>query len=331
MQKATRIAALLLVALAVILAIVAFALSRRALKPAPATPQISSTVAAPGTMPEATAKGPAMVVAAQALPAGQPIDVAALRVATPAKPVPGSFRTLEEVDGAIPLIDIPADAPLTANVLSHGLAMQLQPGERALAVPVDELAGAGNRIVPGDYVDVFLSLKASARNLSEKPAPAQTRLLLSRVRVLAYGAKDLPAAPRADAGENTDKPAPGNPPAPHSAVLAVPLELASQLLLASQNGNLSLALRRPDDGGLPDRALFPQPSHALAPLATLDATRKQQLASPDNRAFAGIDGEGLTGQSSERPTSPARTSRPAYTPSLEIIRGSSRNQRGVTP
>jgi len=330
MQKATRIIALLLVALAVVLAIVAFTMNRRALKPAPAVP-VGSTIAPTVNTPDTTAKGPVVVVATQALPAGKPIDMASLRTASTAKAVEGSFRTPEEIDGAVPLIDIPAGTPLTTQLLARGLAMQLQPGERALAVPVDELAGAGNRILPGDYVDVFLSLKASPRSLSGKPEPAQARLLLPRVRVLAYGSKDLPVPLRPDGTDPAGKPSQGNPPAPRSAVLAVPLELASRLLLATQNGSLSLALRHPDDDGLPDSELFPQPRRALAALATRDPAQKQQLDSADNRAFAGIDGEGLAGLASERPASSGQTSHPVRTPALEIIRGSSRNQQRPTP
>lgn len=326
MQKITRVAALLLVALAVMLAIVAFGLSRRALKPASTTPSVSNAA----TLPERTNQSSetSVVVATTALPAGQPIDAALLRVIHPPKPTPDSYVRIDDVTGDVPLVDIPAGVAITTDMLSRGMAMMLKPGERALAVPTDELAGVGNRIVPGDYVDVFVTLKATQRyGIGTVAAPAQARLLLSRVRVLAYGSQDLPVIPATAAINGKEKSSTkpnGNASAPRTAVLAVSVDMANRLLMGTQAGTLSLALRAPTDGGRPDDALFAQPRPVLPPLATLTDAQKQQLASPENRAFAGIDGPGLAGQSGAAavPTRSVRHTR--ATPSLEIIRGTQR-------
>jgi pilus assembly protein CpaB len=56
---------------------------------------------------------------------------------------------------------------------------------------VDELVGAGNRILPGDFVDVFLNLRNAQPSISSPAEAAQTRLLLSRLRVLSYGQQDI--------------------------------------------------------------------------------------------------------------------------------------------
>jgi pilus assembly protein CpaB len=273
-----------------------------------------------------------LVVAASTLPAGQPISASSLRMDNGPQALPGSYTRADAVVGDVPLVTIPAGAPVTAGLLAHGVAMELQPGERALAVPVDELAGVGNRILPGDYVDVFLSLKdtQSAAVATAKPDQSQARLLLSRVRVLAYGDQDLPTPPlpanKSSAATAVEKLAPksDNAPPPRTAVLAVPVAEVDQLLLGAQNGKLALALRHPSDDGKPDNSLFPQPSAVLSPLASLTADQRQQLAAPENGAYAGIDGPGLAGHASRAAHSDT-SHRISVEQGVEIIRGTQRN------
>lgn len=339
MQKFTRIAALLLVVVAIVLAIAAFALGRRTSRQAEVPATAAATIqpaAAQGN--GAQQQGVAVVVAAAPLPAGTPIAASALRVANLAQRPADSFNAVDAAVGGIPLLDIPAGTVLTTRLLAHGVSMALKPGERAMAVPVDEQAGAGNRVVPGDYVDVFLSLKAAAQATPfGKPATdaTQTRLLLSRLRVLAYGAQDLPSQPRsattnAEAGDkakdtaqqasrNADQESRATP---RTAVLAVPVEDADRLLLGVQNGKLSLAVRHPSDDGRPDDTLFPQPRTVLSPRNDLSADQKALLDRPDNRAYAGIDGLGLAGAGHAAPK-PGNRLRRSAVPAVEIIRGAS--------
>lgn len=332
MQKVTRAAALLLVALAVVLAIVAFSLSRRATQPGSGPTRVSPATA--DDRSASTATLPA-VVASSALPAGQAIARAALRVTEVAQPAADGYTTIDAVAGDVPLVDIPAGTAITTRLLAHGVAMELKAGERALAVPVDELAGAGNRILPGDYVDVFLSLKsAPAYGTDAKPQPTQTRLLLSRLRVLAYGSENLPTIPRpagataatsGAGGKDVPKPVAGtvqDKPAARTAVLAVPVDEADRLLLGAQDGKLSLALRHPMDDGRPDHDLFPRFRPALAPLARLSTEQRHLLGAPENHAYAGIDGSGLAGRP-DALVQPAAT-KPVPTRTthrVEIIRG----------
>lgn len=339
MPKFTRIAALLLVAVAIVLAVLAFSIGRRAATPvaadAPAT-HVPGFASEPATVP--------VVVAATTLPAGTPLTASSLKLINWAQRPADGYADVNAAVGGVPLIDIPAGAAVTAKVLARGLSMALKPGERALAVPVDEQAGAGNRIVPGDYVDVFVSLKVPAA-MNYQPAvhdTSQTRLLLSRLRVLAYGSDDLPSssagapsAPRADdsrskpSGDGDARPVASTAPGqgspkdvPHTAVLAVPVGEASELLLGVQNGKLSLGVRLPTDDGLPDDALFPQPRAVLAARTDLRAEQRQQLQQPENRAYAGIDGSGLAGH--EQVAKPSvRAGRPSLSPGIQIIRGAS--------
>jgi pilus assembly protein CpaB len=326
MQKFTRIAALLLVVVAVILAIAAFGLGRRAAQSDVAQAPVSATPASTGRATQATAS---IVVAASALPAGQPMGAASLKLQPVAQALPDGYASVDAVAGDIPLVDIPAGSAITANLLAHGVAMALQPGERALAVPVDEQSSAGNRILPGDYVDVFLDLKSGSSNVygnGSKPLPSQARLLVSHLRVLAFGSHDLPKpVPAARAAATGDKAADKAAAATNenqvarTAVLAVPLADVDRLLLGTQDGKLVLALRHPDDSGQPDDTLFPSPRSALSPIATLTPEQRQALQSPENRAFAGIDGIGLAGQAHAMPPA-GRTTRNT-SQRVEIIRG----------
>lgn len=339
MQKITRVAALLLVAIAVVLAIVAFGLGRRAARPAETSVAVSQ-----GTVGDFASRqaGVPVVVAGTALAQGVPIARASLRVVSRPQRPGGGYGDADAVAGSVPLVDIPAGSPLAAGLLARGLATALKPGERALAVPVDEQAGAGNRIVPGDYVDVFLSLKSSSPSTFDKAAAdgTQTRLLLSRLRVLAYGMQDLPPRPQAasaaatgdGADQRTDSkgsrltspPREGPPPVPRTAVLAVPVGEADRLLLGVQNGKLSLAVRPAIDNGQPDDALFPPLRAVLSGRTDLTAEQRQLLGLPENRAYAGIGGATLAGR--DQPASRPGVLRRAGAPQgLEIIRGASGN------
>lgn len=333
MLKLTRIAAVALIALALVLAVIALAVSRRAAQTVPApVPQVAGQ---PQQWP--------VVEAATLLPAGRPISAADLRIGAAAQARVGGYSTLAEVTGAVPVRDIAAGTALDSALMAQGYSLRLNPGERALAVPVDELVAAGNRILPGDYVDVFLNLRAPSGMNTD--GQAQARLLLSRLRVLSYGAADTApgqatAAAPAPAGGDRDSRADdiqggsssstGNSAqAPvRSAVLAVPVAEANRLLLGAQQGKLFLALRNPADIGLPDQALFAPAAAVLSPRRELSPEQRLALASPENDAFAGIDAEALAGRRSARtPTTtttsaaPARRTAPRLDRGVEIIRG----------
>nr|GFC33606.1 hypothetical protein [Tanacetum cinerariifolium] len=63
------------------------------------------------------------------------------------------------------------------------LARMIRPGERALALSIDEIIGAGGQLSPGDYVDVLLYLPSDQTNPDRS---AQT--VVPALRVLSVGA-----------------------------------------------------------------------------------------------------------------------------------------------
>lgn len=343
MLKFTRIAAIALIALAVLLAVVAFVVGRRAA--APQTPQAAPTLAT-----AESPKGVMVVEAGARLAAGVPIDPGQVRMASRTQAPAGAYLDVVSVVGLVPTQDVPEGTVLQQGLLAQGFSLQLRPGERALAVPVDELAAAGNRILPGDFVDVFLNLKGS-QGYGEQET-AQARLLLSRLRVLSYGAHDLrPPQPSPQGGSEATASTEGDPRAAdirgssaagstssggtpeapaRSAVLAVPVADANRLLLGAQQGKLFLALRNPSDTGIADPSLFPLPRPVLAAARGLEGERAAALAQPENDAYAGLDGDALAGRNSVRAApavaataTPVRRSNAPRAPAgIEIIRGS---------
>jgi pilus assembly protein CpaB len=330
MHNVSRIAAILLVVIATVLALAAFSMGRRA-----PSEEVAKTEPAPRLSVLPPVANAHVLVAAQKLPSGQAIRAESLRVAELSAQPDGSYAQPEQLIGQVPRVDIPEGSIITTSLLSNQIAMQLHAGERALAVPVDEITGIGSRVMPGDYVDVVLTLKTSETQNGVTLAKdrSQSRLLASRLRVLAYGARDLPATgSKQNAATNSAHPDQPEAP-PRMAVLAVPLDDIDALVLGAQSGKLSLALRHPGDEGVPNDVLFPAPSPVLSPRGDLTAAQRTWLDTPENRAYAGVDDMGLVGKSKSlladrRPRGPA-------TSGVEIIRGSiaaaPHAQQTVTP
>lgn len=340
MQKLSRALAIVLLLAAMVLGALALATARRHTTTVPVH-AVAAAPADPRSLP--------VVVAAVPLKAGQPLPPAALRVENQPSRPEGAFASVEPLAGALPRQDVAAGTVITQAMLTQGVAMQLKPGERALAVPVDELAGAGNRVAPGDYVDVFITLRERSPAISSgHPSPGdapQTRLLLSRVRVLAYGSLELPSVGNAEAAavsrtgaanaaEPSSRQSIGNGDSARSkdgvetartAVLAVPVQSTDRLLLGAQSGKLALALRHPADPGMPDAGLFPTPRTVLAARRDLPAEVRDRLNAPENRAFAGIDLAALADGQADAPsrpvTSATRAAKPVQRTAVEIIRG----------
>ncbi|WP_269790686.1 Flp pilus assembly protein CpaB [Stenotrophomonas sp. Iso1] len=355
MPKAIRIAAILLLVLAVLLAILAFGIGRRTTS----SPEVTVKAEPAAGLPKRV-----VVVTTKALPAGQPITAADLSTTELQVAPSEGFPSIADVVGRVPSSDIAAGGMVARAQLLQGIAAGIKPGERAVAIPVDELAGVSNRIAPGDFVDVFMSLQAPSDAGAQRDNP-QARLLLSRLRVLGYGAEDVgtqQAAAQAESETAAGQPEPGsraetiasrsnnssasggtngNAAPPRSAILAVPVQDAGRLLLAAHSGKLFLALRNPGDTALADASIFVAPAPVLPLRRDLDAMDAEAAARPENQAYAGISLAALAGESegrTARPTAPAiatpvrpRTPRAASRQGIEIIRGTTPSNRLSSP
>ena len=273
MSRTIKFVAAALILLALVLGYLAY---RLAMRPAPQPPAPLARKEAPSraTYP--------VVVAAKAIAAGERIDAGLLKVEQwPMQPMQ-AYADPGALAERYARLDIAAGQPVTDALLAQGLARYLQAGERAVTIPVDDIAGVQNRVQPGDRVDLFYVLERGG-----EVSGTQTRLLQSRVKVLAYGAHSVDGPPPGAEEKPAGQGARNAPAAPRNAVLAVPVEQVNELLLAAKSGRLQMALRAPEDEAVPDPALFP----ARAPVLTVRAglTPEQQALAKDavNQAYAG--------------------------------------------
>lgn len=319
MIRFSKIIAAVLVLLALLLIGYAWMLSRQPTAPA-ATPQ-------PLARPASTEATFPVVVSTKPLPAGQAIDASALRVAQLTINPGGAFMTVAEVAGRVPVFDMSTGAPLLENQLVSGLSMRLDAGERAIAVKADEVMGVGNNVRPGDFVDVFFALKADGKDVER----SQSRLLLSRMRVLAFGSASVDGMPTHGEGRSGQKPQVAVQGA-RTAVLAVPVEDVNRLALGDASGRLLLALRHPNDTAEPDPTLFAELQTALQPQA---GQRSPSSLAGIDRAQAGLTTQDLAsggGASPARRSSalslmarPVLAAAPIAGHEVEIIRGDRRD------
>ncbi len=339
-MNVTKILAGLLLVLAIGLGVGAWMLSREAARPVPVTQP--STPAAPAQPTEKHA----VLVAAKAIPAGQKLTAEDVKLAELPAAIANSFASADAVLGRTTVIALPPDAPLFDQHLVSGLALQIESGQRAVSIAVKETMAAGNHVRPGDFVDVFFTLDGKNEHAA---VDTQTRLLLARSRVLAYGASSVENPPLTDAqrkaqqeqdasatgsvrrGSNSNRDnQTGRPENANTAVLAVPLEDVERLTLAEKYGHLTLALRNPDDTTVPDPQLFAALPTALQPVAA--KLKKGETLQAADRSFAGLRFKDLaTGadpkngaRSSPAPqatTNPVRTVRatPAQTPRTQTV------------
>lgn len=144
--------------------------------------------------------------------------------------------TMQQVVGAFVHEPIFEGEPILERQIVRGgsggyMSLALQPGMRAVAVPVTAETGAGGFILPGDHVDVLLTRKPSALGAGpagEQAASAET--ILSDVRVLGVDqqSQSKPGAAAMLAA---------------SVTLEVPAAEVEGLLAAKARGDLSLDLR----------------------------------------------------------------------------------------
>lgn len=202
-----------------------------------------ATRAAAGDLP-AAALTP-VVAAAGAVPFGHKLEAKNLTVIRmPASAVPeGAYSSIQQViglDGGAPvtLTALVNHEPILPAKVSGGgarpsVAATISPGMRAYTIKVDDVAGGGGHVLPGDRVDVILVQEIVRTGAVEGASTTKNviaTLVIQNVRVLGM---DLVADPAA-----TEK----SP--PKTATLEVTALDAGKLSAAGQAGALSLALRR---------------------------------------------------------------------------------------
>ncbi|BCX66007.1 Flp pilus assembly protein CpaB [Pseudomonas izuensis] len=160
----------------------------------------------------------------------------------------GSLSRLDQAIGRTPWRALAAGTWLNDESFEAGssLARMIRPDERALAVAVDEVINAGGQLTPGDYVDVLLFLRMDSNNLQPS-----AQLVVPALRVLGVGEQlgltndGQPSSPARNIEEKLRQEQLRA--SARSVLLAVPEQLVSRLMLATQAGVLRLAVRSADE------------------------------------------------------------------------------------
>ncbi len=147
---------------------------------------------------------------------------------------PDALSDPNQATGSLALITIPVGSQLTASQIGmnapSALPVRLQPGMRAVSIPIDRVKGVSGLIQPGDRVDVIAIPPARSNG-----PPPKAVTIFRGIRVLAVGT----ALENASATPSPDE----------SAAATVTLEVnpkqADLLAWADSNANLRLALRSP--------------------------------------------------------------------------------------
>jgi pilus assembly protein CpaB len=331
MVNLSKIIAAILVVIAILLGVYAWMLGR---KPPPSPAATSTSV----SVNEAPKKTYPVVFTSKTVPAGQPIPADALVIQQLPVDPPDALKDLATATDRIPVFDLGPGSPVLESQLVSGLALRIEEGERAIAIKADEVMGVGNKIRPGDYVDVFFTLKTDGREIDQ----SQARLLLARRRVLAFGSSSVDGVPSTVAdgqnGRSQQQQQRGEP--ARTAVLAVPVDEVNRLIVGDNSGRLLLALRNPSDASVPDAALFAELPTTLKTLPQKPGEATRAPLGAIDKAMAGLAVTDLaTGgdKSSRNPIKPmtearvaaARSSaagsiRPRTGNEVEIIRGDKR-------
>lgn len=124
---------------------------------------------------------------------------------------------------------------LSAKDSDRRLAYTIPVSKRAVSIPIDNINGVSGFIEAGDRVDIIgtvdIPLSTAQGNETSR---TYSVLTLQDIEVLAVG-------------ENPDTVNPKNPVGPKTITLAVALQEAQPLVLASERGRLRLLLRHPVD------------------------------------------------------------------------------------
>lgn len=219
----------------------------------PAVEPIVAPVATPAVVEKVVASAEdqtrqPVVVLVHDVPPFAPLTAADVTVEKLRSAPAGSLSNVDQAIGRTPWRALGAGTWLTDDSFNAGgpLARMIHSDERALAVAVDEVVGAGGQLMPGDYVDVMLYLHQDGTNLQQS-----AQIVIPAMRVLAVGEQlgltndGKPATPALSPEDKIKQDQ--RRVAARTVTLAVPEQLLSRLMLAAQTGTLRLAVRSSDE------------------------------------------------------------------------------------
>lgn len=183
-----------------------------------------------------------VLVAGEDLTAGSLLTTAVLATReVPVRYIPSSSARVEDlsrVEGQRLLTPLKAGDPVPTSALAGGgdlaFSTQLEPGRRAITVPVDDVNAIAGLLVPGDLVDLLYTERRGTQSA--------VRPLLQKVLVLATGTTTERAALDAQGGAGA-----ADATSFTTVTLSVTPEEAQRVVLAQRAGELTAVLRHPAD------------------------------------------------------------------------------------
>ena len=173
-----------------------------------------------------------VIVASQDIPEGSMIDRIALKtVQLPVQLTPvGAFSNIDSVAGRVTRVPIFNGEPIVPGRLAPigvgpGLEIKIPPGQRAMAVRINDVAGISGLLQPNSRVDVLVTIReneASGRQVA--------KLFMSNMLVLSVGTE----VQRDNQGKAINA---------TTVTLAVTPEEAERLAIAMNTGAIQLVLR----------------------------------------------------------------------------------------
>ncbi len=172
-----------------------------------------------------------VVVAARDIPEGQLIDRVALStVVWPVSMVPANaFSTIDSVSGRVARVSVFTGEAMVPGRLAPtgtgpGLELKIPPGQRAMAVRINDVAGISGLIQPNSRVDVLVTIQSLD---SDKQV---AKLFMENMRVLSVGTE-------------IQRGSDGKPNQATTVTLGVTPEEAERLAVAMNTGSIQLVLR----------------------------------------------------------------------------------------
>lgn len=256
---------------------------REAMKPPPVVAEAPKEV------------GPSVLVAKAKLAPGTFVQASHLEwVAWPKDGIVKGFvvkgeRTLEEFVGSVARMPVNPGEPIIEQRFAKPgdrgfLAAVLNPGHRAMTVPITSTSGNAGFVFPGDLVDVILTAKYGDDPAKEEEKNHFAATVLSKVRVLAIDQKTEYGKGEVSLGK--------------TATIEVDPKQAETVALALQMGQIALSLRamtdqpNPGSDGVGSGESVAMTSGGSMPKSTKTKSEQSRSYTVDRQLKFMLDGNG---------------------------------------